>query len=251
MTPRLVTIPISHFCEKARWALDRSGVAYQETRHLQIFHYVAVKRAGGGISVPTLATDDGALTDSTDILKWINERAPAAGLYPADADRRAQVEALEDLFDETLGPATRRVIYYHLLDSKKIAFDYNCNGVPRFERLALHLIYPGAKWFLRRRLKIDSAAAQAALVTIRGVFDDVAGRLADGRRYLTGDRFTAADLTFASLAAPVVLPAEYGVTLPPRDVVPVAMQTIVDEFRATTAGRYVLRLFAEDRRQRA
>jgi hypothetical protein len=23
---RLVTIPISHFCEKARWALDRAGV---------------------------------------------------------------------------------------------------------------------------------------------------------------------------------------------------------------------------------
>ena len=26
--PKLVTIPISHFCEKARWALDRAGVRY-------------------------------------------------------------------------------------------------------------------------------------------------------------------------------------------------------------------------------
>ncbi len=23
--PRLVTIPISHYCEKARWALERAG----------------------------------------------------------------------------------------------------------------------------------------------------------------------------------------------------------------------------------
>ncbi|MCW3023116.1 MAG: Glutathione S-transferase family protein, partial [Conexibacter sp.] len=32
--PILVTIPISHYCEKARWALDRAGVAYEERRHL-------------------------------------------------------------------------------------------------------------------------------------------------------------------------------------------------------------------------
>ena len=32
MAARLVTIPISHFCEKARWALDRAGVDYVEQR---------------------------------------------------------------------------------------------------------------------------------------------------------------------------------------------------------------------------
>jgi len=28
--PRLVTFGISHFCEKARWALDWHGIAYDE-----------------------------------------------------------------------------------------------------------------------------------------------------------------------------------------------------------------------------
>ena len=37
------------------------------------------------------------------------------------------------------------------------------------------------------------------------VFDSVGERLADGRPYLMGDRFTAADLTFASLSAPARL----------------------------------------------
>ena len=32
---RLLTIPISHFCEKARWALERAGLAYREERHVQ------------------------------------------------------------------------------------------------------------------------------------------------------------------------------------------------------------------------
>ena len=44
----LITIPISHFCEKARWALDRSGLSYVERPHLQVFHWAAVRRAGGG-----------------------------------------------------------------------------------------------------------------------------------------------------------------------------------------------------------
>ena len=39
----------------------------------------------------------------------------------------------------------------------------------------------------------------------------MAEMLADGRPFLLGDRFTAADLTFAALAAPVVLPPRYGV----------------------------------------
>jgi glutathione S-transferase len=32
MPARLVTIPISHYCEKARWALGRARIAYREER---------------------------------------------------------------------------------------------------------------------------------------------------------------------------------------------------------------------------
>ena len=28
--PRLITIPISHYCEKARWALERAEIPYRE-----------------------------------------------------------------------------------------------------------------------------------------------------------------------------------------------------------------------------
>ena len=38
---RLITIPISHYCEKARWALDRAGIEYREERHIQGVHQIA------------------------------------------------------------------------------------------------------------------------------------------------------------------------------------------------------------------
>ena len=42
---RLVTIPISHYCEKARWALDRAGLDYREERHVQGIHRFVSRRS--------------------------------------------------------------------------------------------------------------------------------------------------------------------------------------------------------------
>jgi glutathione S-transferase len=67
---------------------------------------------------------------------------------------------------------------------------------------------------------------------VRAVFDRVAERLGDGRPYLCGERFSAADLTFASLAASLLTPPEYGVPLPQPDELPPAMAAQVNEFRA-------------------
>ena len=41
---QLVTIGFSHYCEKARWALDRYGLTYDEERTLPGMHLKAVKR---------------------------------------------------------------------------------------------------------------------------------------------------------------------------------------------------------------
>ena len=66
-----------------------------------------------------------------------------------------------------------------------------------------------------------------------------------------GERFSAADLTFASLAAPVVIPEEYGIPLPPLPQLPPGLAAVVEEMRATPAGAFALRMFKEERRPRA
>jgi len=45
---RLITLPISHYCEKARWTLERAGIAYGEERHVPLIHRIAARPAGGG-----------------------------------------------------------------------------------------------------------------------------------------------------------------------------------------------------------
>src|SRR3954451_24869544 len=82
---RLLTIPISHYCEKARWALDRAGVDYREERHAQGIHQVMAKRAGGGKTVPVLVADEGVFPESEDILRYADRHLPdERRLFPED-----------------------------------------------------------------------------------------------------------------------------------------------------------------------
>ena len=61
--------------------------------------------------------------------------------------------------------------------------------------------------------------------------------------YLTGSRFTAADLTFAALFSPFVWPAEYAEFSAPEDEVPAGLKAIIDEHRARPAGKHALAMY--------
>ena len=95
-------------------------------------------------------------------------------------------------------------------------------------------------------MRITPENGAAALSKIKVAFDEVAALLADGRPYLTGASFTAADLAFASLAAPAL--GQPYACAPALDAdTPAAMREQLEELRAHPAGRFALRLWAEER----
>jgi glutathione S-transferase len=245
---RLITIPISHYCEKARWALDRADVAYREERHIQVVHRIAARRAGGGGTVPVLVTADGVFAQSADILAYADRHTePAARLYPEDPAQRAEVVALERDFDADLGPQGRRWMYFHILPRRDLGRAYNCPGVPAWERRAFPLLLGVMSGYIRHLLAIGPETGVEAAAAVQRTFDAVAARLNDGRRYLCGDTFTAADLAFAALTAPVLVPRGYGVPLPQPDELPPDMAAAVRAFRTHPAGAFACRMFGEER----
>ena len=245
---RLVTIPFSHYCEKARWALDRAGMSYDEEMHLPVFHSVAVRRAGGTRMVPVLVTPHGPIEDSTRIVEWIDAMLPEERrLFPHEAALRAEVSRWEDRFDRDLGPATRRWGYGHILTDRARALAILGRYAPAWEFAALKLAWPAARALIGRGLGVTPDGVARSFAKVNAVFDDVGAALADGRRYLAGDRFTAADLAFASLAAPALLPDGYAKWLGGRDEMPPSMRPQVEAWRATLAGRYGLRLYDDER----
>lgn len=240
---RLITIPISHYCEKARWALTKLKLPYVEEPHMPPFHRLATGRVGGKLT-PVLISETGAFTDSTNILQYLNEIAPDnAKLYPTNPDLRRQVEELEDLFDQQLGPATRRWGYFYVIDDYKFMQRRWCQGVPFIEGALFPVVFPAMRSVVRRGFNITAESAAQAYEQIKSIFEQVSELLSNGRTHLIGDSFSAADITFAALAAPVVLPPEHPISGGNLQELPSKMASEISAFRETPAGAYVLRLY--------
>jgi glutathione S-transferase len=234
----LLTIPISHFCEKARWALDRAGVDYVEERHVQGISRLASKRAGGTGTLPVLVTPLGNLVDSDDILGY------------ADPSLRAtdpEVRTVCQWLDENLGIPDRRLIYARLLPHKDALMGFNNVGVPAWEARTLTTLWAAvAPWAAKQLDAHPENIARDEALTLHA-FDAVAAWLADGRSYLCGDAFTAADLTFAALSAAVTAPPQYGTPLPQPEDAPPETAALLRRFREHPAGRFALRMYREER----
>jgi glutathione S-transferase len=249
---RLVTIPISHYCEKARWALERAGLDCREERHVQGAHRVAARLAGGGLTVPVLVTPDGTIGESTEILLWVDGRTPSEQrLFPAErSDRRAALELCRR-FDEGLGPRGRRLMYVHMLAQRELALKFNNEGVPGWEDRLMRRGWRLAGQMIGRVLDIQPGVEDEDEAEVWREFDFVAGLLEDGRPYLSGERFGGVDLTFAALSASVIVPPEYGTPLPQPELMPEATATLVRRAREHPAGRHALALFARHRHETA
>jgi glutathione S-transferase len=247
---RLVTLPISHYCEKARWALERAEIPYREERHIQGIHVFYVKRAGGGMTVPVLVTPEGAIGDSEDILLWVDERTPPEfRLYPPAGPERDAVLAITRRLDTELGPKGRRLMYVNMLPEKAKLLDFNNTGVPRWEDRVMRVGFNVVTPVVKRRLSITPGVEEQDEADLWRELDWIAELLSDGRPYLHGDRFGAADLTFASLSAPLVAPSDYGTPLPVLDDMPAKPREFIARAREHPAGRYALSVVERHRRE--
>lgn len=246
----MITVPVSPYCELARWTLDRLGVVYSEECHAPFLHRLATRRHRGGSVVPVLDIGATSLTDARQIVDYYDARAPAPLRLEPD-DRAAKAEA-KQLFDECfdeLGVAVRAWAYTYQLPLRTSTSKAWVHRVPPFERRVIAVAYPLLAAIVKRSLKLRDDGIPAHRATIDATLDRVDARLSDGRRYLTGDRLSAADLAFATLVAPALLPPEYRGPMPAFAELPAPMRGDVQEISTRPAGQFALRLFAEEREQ--
>jgi glutathione S-transferase len=271
----LITIRFSHYNEKARWACDYFQICSKERPHVPILHmppvyfatrkYKAQNKADNistSLSTPVLIekTSGTILCDSTDILRYLDGKygSPDSNscqykvptLYPSKYS--TEIMNLEKRVHDRLGPNTRRMAYYYVLAdsklSKRIALDNLGNS------LQAYLFYYGfgfVKNQILSQLLVTKDRVVKSLDIVRKEFEYYGELLEkNGTGYLIGDRFTAADLSFACMASVVLLvqPEEgYGAKLPSNDEVTQVFGDISKELRNTIAGRHAMRMFKDHR----
>ena len=259
---KLIAIPFSHYCEKARWALDHFGVAYEQASYLPMLHIPGVmwqtrmrlgqsEKTSTPMSTPIVVTDEGkVIHDSAKIVRWACATYSDEGtaLYPKA--HREEIEAVEDELGEQVGPHARRYAYFAVLGaSPKVLSGLVRNNAPAGQRMAFAVTRPLMVAALRRSLGVHERGAARSLQRLREVFDRYAQKL-EGRRYLVGDRFTAADLTLAALASPVVGIGHeqgYGATMPTLDDLPDEPRRVMTELQDSPVGRHIHRIYAQHR----
>ena len=215
--PVLWHIPLSHFNEKARWALDYKGIPHRR-KVLGANYLFRAWRATGRGTLPILHLDGKAIGDSTHIIEALEKRWPEPALYPRDAAERQRALALEDYFDEQLGPQLRAAMITPLFrHDPEIALRVLTTGMPEQAYRTIRPVLPLFPAFYRFRHRISEAKLDSDRAAVATALDRIQSELRPSG-YLVADAFTVADLTAAALLSPLLQPEQIqypvGIALP-------------------------------------
>ncbi|MET0306095.1 MAG: glutathione S-transferase family protein [Solirubrobacterales bacterium] len=209
--PTLWQIDVSHYSEKARWALTWKGIKHRRHSPPPGAHMVAALwlTRGARYTFPILSIDGQRIADSTAIIAALEELYPEPRLYPIDATERLRALALEDYFDEELGPAIR-LFAWHEFGKDRESFEalMKSTAPGALAKLPPGLTAAYARAFTALRFRAENAdKAEQARAKVLASLDRLEAELGDNE-YLVGDRFSVADLTAASLFYPLAQPEE-------------------------------------------
>jgi glutathione S-transferase len=247
--PTLWQIEISHYSEKVRWALDYKEIDHVRRTPLPGSHVpiaLGLTR-GANFTFPVVQMDGRTIGDSTAIIAALEERFPEPPLYPADPAQRRRALELEDFFDEELGPHTRLLTFYELIQEPDLFAEVAVSQVPKSLSKAKPLLGAYGRTFTSLRFGANSSErAEEARTAIVAAMDRLEAELeSSGGDYLVGEGFTVADLTAAALFYPIAVPAEGPVS--PHQPRPAAFERFRESLSERAGYRWVQETFRRHR----
>ncbi|HUA02692.1 MAG TPA: glutathione S-transferase family protein [Solirubrobacteraceae bacterium] len=246
LRPLLWHLPVSHYSEKVRWALDHKQIAHDRRALIGGLHIpiALMITRGHSYTLPILELGGRIIGDSTEIIAALEEAHPQHPLYPEDPGERQRALALEDWFDHHLGPDIRRYVFHALRGDQALFDELAASQIPPAVRRYRRVAGAYGRTFTGVRYRTASnKQADEALKGVTAAFDRLESELGD-RQYLAGDRFTVADLTAASLFYPLVLPPEG----PLQMALPPAIAEIHPSLSRRRGYLWVEQMFARHRR---
>ena len=227
----LYQFPISHFCEKIRWALDFKNIDYKTINMIPGLHINQTKKMGIKSSVPILKHNDQFIQGSIEIIDYLDATFPEKSLTPKDEILKKEAAHWENYLGNEVGVPVRLCIYYILLDHPKIVKPFFAHNGPWYGNLFLSFAYSKLASKMRYFMKINSET----VIESKQQLSKAVGRLDEhykDNQYLVGDQFSRADLSAASLLAPLSMQSKYGLDWPNK--IPNELSNLMSKFESRT-----------------
>ncbi len=214
----LYQFPISHFCEKIRWALDHKKLEYKLFNLLPGPHVSKTKKLTPKSTVPILVHDKllhdkKVIQNSSDIITYLDETFPQRPLTPEQEDEKKEALDWEKYLDKEIGVHIRITIYSVILDHPAILIPFFCHNGPWYAKYFYKIIFPKLREKMILLMNINEQTAQQSKQRLELAIDKVYKHLQE-HNFLVANTFTRADLTAAALLAPLCKPNGYGITWP-------------------------------------
>lgn len=206
----LYQFPISHYCEKVRWALAYKHLDYKIVNLLPALHLYTTKKLCSRSSLPILVHDTKIIQNSSDIINYLDEKYPEYLLTPSDELLKQQALEWEQFADKDIGLNLRIFFYHHSFAQPKLLIPLLTHNGAWYYPLILKLIYPKLEQKMRHAMHINESTAKRAEKQLSRAINKLYQHL-QTRPFLVGDCFTRADLTTAALLAPLIKTPKYGI----------------------------------------
>jgi glutathione S-transferase len=213
--PVLWHLKVSHFNEKARWALDHKQIPHVRRAAVPGRHQAIARRLTGGETFPILELDGQAIGGSAQIIDALERRFPEPPLYQPSSSDRLRARGLEDHFDEELGPHVRLLVLHHMLADGDLLLGAFTPDLQGAQRRAARAAFPLLRRRIRRQFGIDRRSVALAFERVDAAGERFRAEVGPSG-YLVGNAFGVADLTLASLLAPAVAPEQFPYPQPQR-----------------------------------
>lgn len=230
--------------ELARLLLHHYQVSFREADHL--FGWVSLLTLfhGGYGQVPLFHGSKLNLSGPLAIARHFD---PALSrqerLLPCEQPLRTAVETDCQRFNGGLAADVAAVCYFHMLPERRVMSALFARSIPRGEARSLRWAYPLLRKVFSILLRLNKPRIDDAVLRIQSQFEVVGRRVADNRRFITGDRLTLADFALASAAAPLLLPKAYTAPVPGFDDMPPALRKLVEQLRSHPAAAFIEKLY--------
>ena len=209
-TLTLFTINMSHYSEKIRWLLDHEKLNYQEEALTPFIHSLPMLIKGGRkrTTVPVLQLDKEYIQDSPRIVAWLSKEYGPLSSLPEDL--QDEILDIQQRFD-AIGKPVARFLYYSGFAHPALIKDIWTQFAKPWENAVVRMSYPMIKGLFTSKMRVNAEGAAKAEQKIDQEIKWLEQRLSDGRQFLVGDRLTVADITAASLLAPLACPDEHPI----------------------------------------